>query len=281
MPLRDYKTSPRKHTAHGRHDWHVQELWLVALLVVVIGLGVTLYVLNTKTFVATEPVTLCPVKVPPSEVNVLLLDSSDPLSQQQRLQIRNEISRLRNSVGRWGAIEVFAVDSNLENVTKPLIRLCNPGTGDELNRLYQNPDLARRRWETFVATLDSAIDRQTVAASLGVSPIFEAIQATSLRVFGRTEHDGLRKRLVVVSDLLQHVPGRLSMYEAIPEYTDFRSSPYSTSVRADLAGVSVVILYLARNETTQQGRRHVEFWDAYFTNQGATVERVQKIFGDR
>jgi hypothetical protein len=48
--------------------------------------------------------------------------------------------------------------------------------------------------------------------------IFEAVQATALRTFGRPEYDGWTKRLVIVSDLLQNLPGRLNMYQRVPSF---------------------------------------------------------------
>jgi hypothetical protein len=113
------------------------------------------------------------------------------------------------------------------------------------------------------------------------SPIFEAIQATALRTFGKPDYDGLTKRLVIVSDLLQNVPGELSMYDGVPSFAAFEKISYYSRVRSDLNGVSVLLYYLARPTVKQQDSNHLAFWRDYFQAQGAEVESVEKIFGDR
>jgi hypothetical protein len=118
------------------------------------------------------------------------------------------------------------------------------------------------------------------APDAATSPIFEAIQATALRTFGRPEYDGVHKHLVIVSDLLQNIPGVFSMYERVPPFESFRQSSYFARVRGDLNDVSVAIYYLVRPSVTTQGVAHVQFWVDYLQAQGATVDSVDKVFGD-
>lgn len=281
MSLRDYERGTgHQRSSSGRSP--TRGVWALGFVIVaLIGTAVSLSWKAKSVAVATDPTTLCPLDRPPSELLVLLLDASDRLSEPQRLEIRNELARLRNTIGRFGQVDVYAVGQVMDSVAESIVRLCNPGTGEDLNSLYQNPQLAKRRWDSFAVTLDAVIDSQVSAASLRVSPIFEAIQATALRSFGQPEYDGLPKRLILVSDLLQHVPGQLSMYDSLPNYESFKASPYFVQVRADLSDVSVVILYLARSSRSVQGRDHVAFWDTYFSDQGASINAVRRVFGDR
>jgi hypothetical protein len=111
------------------------------------------------------------------------------------------------------------------------------------------------------------------------SPIMEAIQATALRTFNLLKHQSLRKRLFVVSDLLQHVPGRLNHYVSIPDFDAFRKAPYFAEVQADLQSVEVTLLYLVRPTAPQPWPAHRRFWEQYFQVQGATVDRLEPVFG--
>jgi hypothetical protein len=251
----------------------------VATLLIVIGL--TLSLKGRSVAVPTDAGTLCPIDRPLSEITVILLDVSDRFSEPQRLQIQHHLARLRDSVPRFGLVEVYTVDRIGRRVTEPVVHLCNPGTGSELSRIYQNPELARRKWNGFAEKLETDIERQLSRRAMAASPIFEAVQATALRTFGRPEYDGLPKRLVIVSDLLQNVAGGLNMYQRVPSFREFRRAAYFSRVRADLRGVSVAIYYLARPEVGRQGRRHLAFWDAYFRSQGARVESAVGVFGDR
>ena len=62
-----------------------------------------------------------------------------------------------------------------------MIGLCNPGKGDDLNRIYQNPELARKRWEQdFAAVLAAKLDELMAAPDSAPSPIFEAVQAVAV-----------------------------------------------------------------------------------------------------
>ncbi|MGH7510512.1 MAG: hypothetical protein ACREMZ_13725 [Gemmatimonadales bacterium] len=281
MHLRDYQVSGAPAARPTRFGIKARIAGAALVAVSLITIGVALSLKSQSAAVPTDAATLCPTERPLSEIVVILMDVSDKFSEPQRLQIQNHLARLRDSIPRFGLIEVYTVDRLRRRVTEPVSHFCNPGTGEDLNRIYQNPELARKRWDGFATKLTADIDRQISAPELSTSPIFEAIQATALRTFGNPEYDGLPKRLVIVSDLLQHVPGGLSMYQGVPSFESFESTPYFSRVRADLAGVSVLVYYLARPEVPEQDRRHIAFWDAYFQSQGATVEAVEKVFGDK
>jgi hypothetical protein len=252
-----------------------------ALTLVLIAGGAALALKGRSAAVPTDATTLCPTKRPPSEIVVILLDVSSRFSEPQRLQLQNQLSRLRDSVPRFGLVEVYTVDRLRRRLTEPVNHLCNPGTGAELNQMYQNPQLAKKKWDGFAAKLRTDINRQIGAPPHATSPIFEAIQATALRTFGKPEYDGLPKRLVIVSDLLQHVPGGLSMYKAVPPFDSFKNTDYFARVRSDLSGVSVLIYYLVRPKVEEQDPKHIAFWNDYFRFEGAKMEPMEKVFGDR
>jgi hypothetical protein len=252
-----------------------------AIVVILLASGAWLALKGRAAAVPTDPATLCPTKRPPSEIAVILLDVSDKFSEPQRLQIHNHLGRFRDSIQRFGLVEVYTVDRFRRRVTEPVSHLCNPGTGADLNRIYQNPELAKKKWDGFSRKLKADVNRQISASASKTSPIFEAIQATALRTFGKPEYDGLPKRLVIVSDLLQNVPGGLSMYQEVPPFESFKSRAYFSRVRSDLEGVSVLVYYLVRPGVTKQDGKHIGFWEDYFQAQGAEVEALDKVFGDK
>jgi len=279
MPLRDYLRGGKPRS--DRDASHATAK-VIGLLVVLVGFVAFLFIGHFKGqagLVRADPTTLCPTNCPPSEVVVVLLDMSDEFTEPQRLKIRNELERIIASVARLGLVEVYAVDRLEERVTKPVVHLCNPGTGADLNRIYQNPELARRRWEGFVRQLETELDRLMDTPASSTSAIFEAVQATALRTFNRPGYDQLSKRLVIVSDLLQNVPGKLNQYHQIQSFDEFKNSGYFSEVRADLSGVTVSLLYLVRPRAPQKWPEHYQFWEQYFRSQKATVERVEPVYG--
>jgi hypothetical protein len=281
LRLRDYRaalTSPGRAKGLGLK---LRIAGAAALALVLIAGGAALALKGRSAAVPTDAKTLCPTKRPPSQIMVILLDVSSRFSEPQRLQIQNQLARLRDSVPRFGLVQVYTVDRLRRRLTAPINHLCNPGTGAELNQMYQNPQLAKKKWDGFAAKLRSDINRQIEARPHGTSPIFEAIQATALRTFGKPEYDGLPKRLVIISDLMQHVPGGLSMYKGVPPFDAFKNTDYFARVRSDLSGVSVLLYYLVRPKIEEQGPKHVAFWEDYFRFEGAKMEPMEKVFGDK
>lgn len=270
----DGKGGRNRHSA--RNSLKIPILSGIIVLLLATWAGMTW--LGRTALVPTDPDTLCPREKPPSEILVLLLDMSDEYSEPQRLQIRNELERFRSGLKQFGLVEVYAVDRNGERVTKPLLHICNPGSDVDVNRLYQNPGLARKRWATFAAKLDGELARLLKSNESDTSPIFEAIQSTALRTFSLPEHDGLPKQLVLVSDLLQNVPGKFSHYQDDVSFSQFQDSKYFADTRADLTGVNVHLAYLLRSSSLQDAD-HLMFWEQYFAAQGAAVQSVVPIFG--
>jgi hypothetical protein len=279
--LRDYKSGTASTERTKGLSLKLKIAGAAAVALVLIVGGAMLALKGKAASVPTDSASLCPTRRPPSEVLVILLDVSSRLSEPQRLQLQNQLSRLRDSIPRLGLVQVYTVDKLRRRLTKPVNNLCNPGTGAELNQIYQNPQLARKKWYDFAAKLRADIDGEIKSRPHKTSPIFEAIQATALRTFGKPEFDGLPKHLVIVSDLLQHVPGKLSMYKDVPPFDKFKNTDYFARVRADLKGVKVLVYYLVRPGVKEQDRKHLEFWEAYFHFQGADMEPVEKVFGDK
>jgi hypothetical protein len=286
MSLRNDRTSSSLRHPSGRRGPSVFAIGVAAVvLVALVGVAIGAYVLSRKSYVATDAATLCPVEEPPAEVVALILDMSDRLNEVQLLSVRNHLQRLLYSeLPRFAYVETYAVQDRVGVVAEPVIGLCNPGKGDDLNRIYQNPELARQRWEQdFAGVLSAKLEALLAAPDSASSPIYEAIQAVAVRAFGKPSYDGRPKRLIVVSDLLQNVPGKGSggsHYRGVPAFEEFRSSPYFAAVRADLSEVRVHLFYMNRSDQRTQGSEHIRFWEDYFGAQGASVMTVERIFGD-
>jgi hypothetical protein len=80
---------------------------------------------------------------------------------------------------------------------------------------------------------------------------------------------------------MQNVPGGLNMYRDTPKFDKFKLTSYFSRVRGDLDGVSVFIYYLIRSNAPKQTPDHLGFWWDYFRFQGATIESVNRVFGDK
>jgi len=162
-----------------------------------------------------------------------------------------------------------------------VVHLCNPGSGTDVSRVYANPDQVAKRWRIWAASVATTIDKELSSDRQLVSPIFETVQAIGVRAFSQPMFDNRPKHLVIVSDLLQHVEGKLDMYRELPSFDDFKNTPYYRQIRTDLSDVHVFVLYVNRPFVHSQGTQHVEFWRRYFTDQRANLDSVVQLFGDR
>jgi hypothetical protein len=282
VPLRERENGRASHrdpAAGGSAGWVIGGI-VLAIGALLAG-GGWLYFKSVELRVAADADTLCRLDGALPEVTVVLLDLSSALSDVQKLDVKNELTRIRDSVPRFGRIEIFAVDDRAPRVLEPLLALCNPGRGEDMSEIYQNPQLARQRWERdFASALNAEIERLLGAPEAATSPIFEAIQAVALRTFDDPKLDDVRRRrLVLVSDLMQNVPGKLRMYDAIPSFDEVARTPYWLDVKGQLDDVAVTVLYLQRPSSQQLWQAQIEFWSRYFEAQGASIERVLPLSG--
>lgn len=258
-------------------------LAILSLALAAFGIaGGWLYYKSNSLRVEIDSESLCPKANSPSLLAVVLFDVSDQLTSQQRMGIVNELRRLKNQLPRFARLEAFTVNEVAASGSQSFKPMCNPGSGSDMNAIYQNPELARKKWEQhFSKRLDQQLDELMRVPPAKDSPIYEAIQETALRTFQMPEYDEVPKRLIVISDLLQNVPRKQSHYAGVPDFDAFRSSAYFVQVHSDLSNVEVEILYLVRSQVSLDRSKHIVFWENYFAAQGATVQSANSLYGDR
>jgi hypothetical protein len=280
MALRDQLKSGAARPVHHRGPSDHRVVILAGVLISLVTIGVVLYVKGQSQAYRTDPDTLCRTDGPPSQVVVILLDMSDQFTEAQLLGIGNQIDRLLSGLPRFALLEAYTVAPSEQGMVRPMLHLCNPGSGDDLSPIYQNPDLAKQRWRAFLSKLRDQLGLLMKEPESQTSPIFEAVQAVALRTFGQSKYDGLPKRLIIVSDLLQNVPGKMVQYQAAPSFDEFRRTPYFAEIRANLSQVVVTVLYLVRPRP-QKWPDHYRFWEQYFAAEGASVDAIDPIYGAR
>lgn len=281
MSLRSGGSRSRLRTDQGGGGLDRRTVVALAVLSVIVISLFTMKWAAKEARVLTDSDSLCPTDRPVPTVWAVLLDVSDTFSEPQALQVQSELRRIRNSSARFDLFEVYAIDGRGPRVISPVLRLCNPGTGADMSELYQNPSKARKQWKEFDARISSKIIELLRAPDGEASPILEAVQAVAIRTLGMPELDRAEKNLIIVSDLLQYVPGKFSHYNSSPTFAEFRETPYYLQVRADLENVTVRVFYLARSDLGIQGAKHWRFWEEYLSVQGALISDVKRIFGDR
>jgi hypothetical protein len=220
---------------------------------------------------------MCPPGGPTGHI-VLLVDKTDPLTFTQKQAFQQ---RLRDLVARrtppGTLLSVFVLGEDFRATARPLVELCNPGSGAGASPLTANPAQLERQYDDrFIAPLMAETEALQSATPAHWSPLFEMLQMVGINAFEARDVKGPR-RLVVMSDLLHNTP-ELSMYRGIPDFEAFSRTAYGVKTEARLPGVQVELDVLM-NTPALQTRRLVEFWEPWFDRAGARVVRVDPLEG--
>ncbi|OWJ64022.1 hypothetical protein [Inquilinus limosus] len=241
--------------------------------------GAWLYIEAAKANPKIDPVTLCP-SGGPAGVAAVLIDTTDTLSPVQRLDVLNKLRGLREELPRGWLVAIYPVRPVPEQPPRASLSLCNPGRGEGLSQLTSNPALVEKRWrEAFDTPLQDLLGSLVAAGQGDASPIMETVQSVAVAEFGDPDKKPLPKRLVLVSDMLQHSRS-FSQYNGTKTFGDFTKTDAYRALKSDLRGVDVEILYVSRaNQERRQTADHIAFWTDFFTDDGASIERIVRIFG--
>ena len=209
----------------------------------------------------------------------VLVDATDSLSESQVKAVVEEINALRDRIALHEWVGIFVLNEDNLTLPAPEIALCYPGDRSTANPLIRNPELIQRQYEKkFQRPMESAIEQLAQAPPQSTSPIHEMIQAVALdRNFDSTK----KRRLIVVSDMLQNTPPEYSHYRDGADFSAWRNSAHGRKFpEFSLLCVEVEILYLKRTDDSAraaQNRGHVRFWEDYFAELGASVKILKPI----
>lgn len=122
--------------------------------------------------------------------------------------------------------------------------------------------MAQQRWdEDFAEALDSALRSAQSGGTARASPIIAGLRAVAADPDFGAEIP--QRRLVLVSDLLEHDPNGFSLYAAPVSFTAWRAA--SPQGPPDFAHVDLRIVPIDRpDHAERQAVALSEFWPAFF-----------------
>ena len=229
-----------------------------------------------------NPATLCPAGGP-TAITAILVDTTDPLTPIQRAAVAVRLNRIVSHLRLNEEIAVYSLNPTGDPL-KPAFVICRPLAPGEVSELTGNRAIAQQRFDgVFSPRVAAVLAGATAGAPSGRSPIMAAIQAIAVSAFqaadAASKSGPLPKRLIVVSDMLENSETG-NQYKDTPDFGSYKSTPAYARVRSHLDGVSVTILYLRRDDAAGvQGLSHIAFWNAWFADQGASVDDVVAIEG--
>jgi hypothetical protein len=254
-------------------------LGTIGILVLVGLVGVYWYVKSSRPELDAE--TNCP-KAGPRGIHVILFDRSDPISEQQAQRIRQTIDRYRVDAQFGARFDLYTFEGDTAHTLQPKLSICALGKPDEANRLIQNPERVRQRYEArFSSVLNQTVDELLRTTTQPTSPIIESIRAAAISSYGPIEAGQLPLKLTLISDMVQHTK-LVSQFQTDVKFPDLAASPNWITIQPRLKGAEVDILYLLRpsalrNRAPIQNGPHQRFWEQLITASGGRVNLIDPM----
>src|SRR5262249_20731981 len=144
--------------------------------------------------------------------NVIIADTTDALTSNQLRQLKVAIMRARDDLPVYSKLTLLFLDAGAPYEPREIFSMCNPGSSANSNPLFATASHLDKRWkDSFGQPLDDTIAWLKSAPTAEASPIMETIAAATQR----PDFDSRipKRKLIVVSDLLQHHAGGYTQYQ--------------------------------------------------------------------
>ncbi|MDX1922439.1 MAG: hypothetical protein SFW65_04860 [Alphaproteobacteria bacterium] len=201
---------------------------------------------------------------------LVVVDTTDTFTQDQQLRLRLTIEAERDRVPEGGRFVVLSLNPEAAWQPVELVSVCNPGKGENANPLLVTRSKVEKRWHAvYGEPIDKAVINALDQAPSERSPIIQTLAATLTRADFDTRTAA--RRLVIISDLLEHEKGGYSQLRPGDFWSSYQASALPKTARLHLQGVSVSIDYLQRGKfAAVQGPRHQAFWERLLKEAGAS-----------
>lgn len=262
----------RRNYPRNRKDARIEKddkwgkLMLIGVALIMIGIGAA-YVYSKKNTPEIDKNTFCP-KSGATSIEALLVDATDNLSAQQKQAFLSAFQNLRDSIPLYGRLDLYFIHNTQTSLLKPIVSLCNPGHGAEISELVGNPRHVEQTWQDgFGQPLEREITQLLNASPENESPILESIQSVVLTSLSAPIDRDKPKRIIIVSDLMQHT-SNASLYRGTPTIETIFQNKSFNSMKSDLRNIDISVWMLARDNALNRSKL-VEFWQRIFAEQGA------------
>ncbi len=233
---------------------------IVLAMLVLGGLGGASFLLRAP---PTDAQTLCRTDAPLRAHTVVLVDATDRLESRHRRKLRAVLAQERARLAQFDRLTLMRLNVRSPQEPGILFSRCLPRPPEQTNPLFENARMTQARWdEDFAAALDRALRNAGASGPARASPIVAGLRAVAADPDFGAEIP--RRRLVLVSDLLEHEPeDGFSLYVSEADYAAWRAArPWGPP---DLSRVEMRIVPLDRPEHAQrQAAALAHFWPAFF-----------------
>lgn len=252
---------------------------------VVIGLaaiagfaGMFYFKTSSEKPVVRDQTTLCPV-TGPSAVRVVLLDATDDLPGATRKEISTRLMDEVTAAAANELVEIRLLDPAADG-GRVVFSRCNPGDGAGLSEWTANPTLARKKWlESFQKPVQQALQDGMRPSQAAASPLLRTLQAIAIERFTGQDAALRSKRLIVLSDLIEHGP-KYSQYGGKLRYEDFRKLDFYKDVRTNLNRADVTFYHVQRRTRVPlPSMALIQFWIDWVSDNNGQFKEALKLQG--
>jgi len=231
------------------------------------GLGAAAFVLRPP---PTDADTLCRTDAPLAAHTIIIVDATDRLEPRHRRKLRAVLAQERGRLSQYDRLTIMRLNMRRPQEPTILFSKCLPRPPEQTNPLFENARLTQERWEEdFADALESALRSASSAGRARASPIVSALRA----IAADPDYDPSipARRLVLVSDLLEHDPDGFSLYVPDANYAGWAAQ--APSGAPDFSNVDVRVVPIDRPDfAAQQAAALDHFWPAFF--EAADVQTV-------
>lgn len=247
----------RRRGAGGRNALGV--VLIVVAMLALGGLGAAALALRAP---PTDAETLCRTDAPLGAHTIILVDATDRLEGRHRRKLRAVLAQERARLSQYDRLTIMRLNVRRPQEPTILFSKCLPRPPEQANALFENARIVQARWdEDFAAALDRALRGAASGGTARASPIVAGLRA----VAADPDYEAAipRRRLVLVSDLLEHDPQGFSLYVADANYSSWRAR--AAGEPPDFSRVHLRIVPLDRPEHAERQAAAVDgFWTAFF-----------------
>lgn len=218
----------------------------------------------------TDPETLCRTDAPLGAHTIVLVDASDRLQPRHRRKLAAVLAQERARLAQYDRLTIMRLNARNPQEPSILFSRCLPRPPEQANPLFENARHVQAQWdEAFAQALDRALRTAQSGGTQRASPIVAGVRAVAADPSFGPEIPA--RRLVLVSDMIEHNPQGFSLYAADADFAAWRAA--TPSGPPDLSAVDIRVVPIDRPDQAQRQAHAMNgFWPAFWA--AASVQSV-------
>lgn len=226
--------------------------------------------------------TNCPA-AGPAAIHVIMIDRSDPITPSQVQRIQQHLQRVKQEAPEDTRLDVYSFEGSLSDVLEPAISICAPRKPEDADPWIEGPIKVRALYQRFSKRLEDELNAMLTAHTQPTSPIIESLRGAAQTSFGSIVSRQLPLKVTLISDLVQNTKN-VSHLRTAPDFGALERSNLWSSLRPDLKGADVDVLYLLRPSAVRAGQPvqnvgHQQFWEALLRASGGRPLGIWPVGG--